>query len=165
MTEYRVDSKVDLNLGILPVDHGTHQAIRIAEWIESQWPGIPIIDWLRRSSCAEHSESLPIVLGYVDPDLNQLCGCGALLLDDMDDRPNLNPWLGCLYVLPAVRRKGIARILVQALLTRAKSLGDSHLYLFCHPRLQSFYESEGWRLIENRVYEEEPCVVMEQELK
>jgi len=80
----------------------------------------------------------------------------------MEDRPELNPWLGCVYVAPHARRRGIARHLVRALVERAKALDISALYLFCDLALRSFYESEGWTGIEERSYEGKPCVVMEQ---
>lgn len=150
-----------MTTGYVSVAPGTQAAVCIAGWIESEWPGIPIIDWLRRPSRSKHNQTFPVVLGYLDPEEKELCASGALLLNDMEDRPNLNPWLGCLYVLPHTRHRGIARKLVHALVAKAKAINISNLYLFCHPRLHSFYASEGWRTIENRIYEGEPCIVME----
>ncbi|HWM95149.1 MAG TPA: GNAT family N-acetyltransferase [Thermoanaerobaculia bacterium] len=142
-------------IAILP---GSQAALGAANWIEDEWPGIPIIEWLRTPSPV--LSEFPVVLGFSDTSDGSLLGCGALLLRDMDDRPDLDPWLGCLYVATSARRCGIARRLTQALAERAQKMAISTLYLFCDPTLRAFYESEGWSSIEERSYEGKPCVVM-----
>jgi GNAT superfamily N-acetyltransferase len=147
---------------VITITPGSQAAVCAADWLKLEWPGIPIIDWLRQpAQDSREMRTLPVVLGYQSLGSGELYACGALLLDDMDDRPKLNPWLGCLYVEPNARRQGIGRHLVRDLVDSAKALGISTLYLFCDPQLRSFYESEGWSAIEERTYEGKPCIVME----
>jgi GNAT superfamily N-acetyltransferase len=121
---------------------------------------MPIVDWLRVPAGMTLSAGLPIVLGYFEGGA-VLRGCGAILLDDMCDRPHWNPWLGCLYVLPPSRNQGVARRLVVGLIDAASRQGIRCLYLFCAPGLRGFYSSEGWRSIERRSYEGKDVEVME----
>lgn len=143
---------------IIQVAAGTPAALCVAGWIETEWPGIPIINWLRQP--IDEGCALPLVLAWQASDDEELCGCGALLNDDMNDRPLLNPWLGCLYVTPRARRQGIGRSLLQALVKKAVEIKIPMGYLFCSPELSPFYESEGWETIENRLYEGKASVIM-----
>lgn len=142
---------------ILP---GTRSAFLAARWIASEWPSIPIVSWLREPLPAGAVCEFPVVVGLVLAS-GHLAACGALLLDDMVDRPTLNPWVGCLYVAPDARGRGLGRTLFRELCERARSRGIRRLFLFCRPELSTFYGSEGWSPIETRVYEGELCIVME----
>ena len=96
---------------------------------------------------------LPRVLGAFDAGV--LIGIGAILLDDMDDRPEWNPWIGCLFVIPTARSVGVGSTLVQFLIAEACQLRLEKLFGFCQPSLVPFYESFGFQSIETRVFEGE----------
>jgi GNAT superfamily N-acetyltransferase len=55
------------------------------------------------------------------------CGYTSLRLQT-DSHPHLKPWLTALYVVPEMRRQGIATLLVHGVVSLAKNLGFSNLY-------------------------------------
>jgi GNAT superfamily N-acetyltransferase len=139
-------------------------ALVAAQWLESEWPGIPIVRWLvAPPSTTDQREGLPSALGVEDDD-HRLCGFGALLMDDMPDRSQWNPWLGCVFVEPSQRRRGIARCITAALVAEGRSRGFAGLYLFCAPQLVEFYASFGFEEIEERKFEGSAQVTMRKDL-
>lgn len=58
------------------------------------------------------------------------------------DRPDLMPWLACLYVNEKHRGKGLAAQLLRHGIQEAKRLGHPALYLSTD--LENFYERKGW---------------------
>lgn len=123
------------------------------------WGELPLARWLEAGT---PTTELPIVAAMRD-ETDSLIAFGALLEHDMEDRLDLDPWLGCLYVDLEHRNHGIARAAVRYLLSVARGLGISTLYLFCADYLMSFYASEGWTEIERCVYEGRPVTIMGRE--
>jgi GNAT superfamily N-acetyltransferase len=75
-----------------------------------------------------------------------VCGGGVKRLDDEAAE------IKRMYVVPAARRRGIARMLLRALEDAARDLGYSVVRLDTGPlqaHAQSIYESEGYRAIGN----------------
>lgn len=139
-------------------------ALVAARWLESEWPGIPIIRWLETPPpIGAKPHGLPWAVG-VEDDAHQLCGFGALLLDDMPDRPEWNPWLGCVYVDQGLRHQGIAARITAALVEEGRSRGYTNLYLFCAPELVDFYARFGFEEIEGREFEGSAQVTMRGDL-
>ncbi|MBN1533684.1 MAG: GNAT family N-acetyltransferase [Spirochaetes bacterium] len=75
-------------------------------------------------------------------------GMVSLKRDDLWERRDLNPWLASLYVLPEFRNRGIAGLLMDAVVDRAAVLGLERIYLFLgqseKASLQAYYSSRGW---------------------
>jgi len=60
----------------------------------------------------------------------------------------LTPWLGSLIVDKAVQGRGIARLLVDSIKNKAKTMGHDSLYLLTFdPTLPDYYCSLGWKHI------------------
>lgn len=59
---------------------------------------------------------------------------------------NIGPWFGRLYVVPQYRKRGIAKLLFEAISLRCKKLGHSTLYLHT-PSQENLYKTWGWQTI------------------
>src|SRR5205809_1122994 len=71
---------------------------------------------------------LPLTLVGIDRD--HVIGTGSLKLDDLEVRPELNPWLGGLFVVPERRNQGFGTALIERLLHEARRLHLVDLYPF-----------------------------------
>jgi len=134
----------------------TNLADTYSGWIEARWGYLPVCDWLKGES--PRASALPHVLGMTDVE-GDLVGAGAILADDMTDRPQWNPWLACLFVTPPNRGLGIGARLSTQLVGYAKATCPE-LYLFCEPNLEHFYKRLGFLPIESRSYEGHLTTVM-----
>lgn len=103
----------------------THDvATRIGEFLAEQPHGCP-------QTFVAVADGLPV-------------GSASLLEHDLPTRKDLSPWLASVFVLPDLRRRGIASALVDSVVAHAASLGVSTLYLFT-PDQTSLYAGLGWR--------------------
>ena len=82
---------------------------------------------------------------YVAEVEGKLVGCYALLLNDINSRQDLFPWIAYLFVLPEYRGKGIASQLLQHGQNIAKQLHFEALYL--ETNIAGLYEKFGFELI------------------
>ena len=81
----------------------------------------------------------------------QFVGTVTAIQTDIHQRPDLGPCLAALWVEPAARRQGIARMLMAAVESRLSWHGFGKVYLSAKPPLREFYEAAGWALIESDV--------------
>ncbi len=75
------------------------------------------------------------------------------LVSDLDDRPELSPWVGALWVEPEFRGHGVAAGLVKAALNEIFGLGHDMAFLCATAEKRGMYQKQGWRLIEEKVGE------------
>jgi GNAT superfamily N-acetyltransferase len=78
---------------------------------------------------------------------NEILGSAALVNHDMDTRKSLAPWLTGVYVKPAFRKQGIAKLLIRRIEKEASALGISRLYLNT-ANAEAFYSLLGWQFLE-----------------
>ncbi|MEV7617771.1 GNAT family N-acetyltransferase [Streptomyces sp. NPDC089799] len=64
--------------------------------------------------------------------------------------------VGGVAVAPDLRGQGLARLVVDAALDHARTLGPRHGLLFCRPPLVPFYERLGWQAVDQDVHVEQP---------
>ena len=95
---------------------------------------------------------------------NALLGMVSLKFHDMDTRPDLDPWLGGLLVLPERRNRGIGTMLMRRATEEARRLDISRLYLWTHTA-ERLYHKLGWQLVERTNYFGKEAVVMEMDLR
>ncbi|MHB2265617.1 GNAT family N-acetyltransferase [Aliihoeflea sp. PC F10.4] len=108
--------------------------------------GIDLFDIQQQEKIAAARDDLfPTVLVLLDDE--QPVGMVALCLDDLDGRPDLNPWLAGLYVEPAHRGRGHSRLLIEALEAFALTGGIDQLWLYT-ASAQELYEKAGWQTAE-----------------
>ena len=98
--------------------------------------------------------------------LNGSQAIGAVSLRDNDGiRPDLTPWLGSLVVDKAYQKRGVGKILVEALKQKAMDLGFKKLYLFAFdPTLPPYYEGLGFKITDMDKFKGHIVTVMESTL-
>jgi GNAT superfamily N-acetyltransferase len=93
----------------------------------------------------------------------KLVGMVSLKFHDMDTRPDLDPWLGGLLVLPEWRNRGVGTLLMQRATDEARRLNVSRLYLWTHSA-EGLYHKLGWQVVERSNYFGKEAVVMQMDL-
>lgn len=96
----------------------------------------------RERACASDSGLLPSVLVLLKDDTP--IGMVALCDDDLEGRPELNPWLAGMFVVPEHRERGYARKLIGALEDFARENGIEHLSLYTETAVDLYLKC-GWR--------------------
>jgi GNAT superfamily N-acetyltransferase len=104
-----------------------------------------------------NTDRLPLTL--VALHRNELVGMVSLKFHDMDTRPDLDPWLGGLLVLPEWRNRGIGTMLTHRATDEARRLNISPLYLWTHSA-ERLYRKLGWQVVERTNYFGKEAVVM-----
>jgi GNAT superfamily N-acetyltransferase len=101
-----------------------------------------------------NTDRLPLTLVAVRAGLavncRELVGMVSLKFHDMDTRPDLDPWLGGLLVLPEWRNCGVGTMLMHRATEEARRLNV--------PRL---YDKLGWQVVERTNYFGKEAVVMQ----
>ncbi|MBT2338690.1 MULTISPECIES: GNAT family N-acetyltransferase [Pseudomonas] len=77
----------------------------------------------------------------------QLLGGASLASNDLPARPELGPWLACVYIAPEARPRGLAAQLIEGICCHAKEAGFTTLYLHTHNQSQ-YYAKLGWEVLE-----------------
>lgn len=106
-------------------------------------------------------DRLPLTLIAHEDD--NLLGMVSLKFHDMDTRPDLDPWLGGLLVLPQSRNRGIGTMLMHRATEEARRLKIPRLYLWT-ATAESLYRKLGWRVLDRSQYFGLEAVVMELEI-
>ncbi len=126
----------------------------LAYWSYHQWylkRDIPFTALVQSYYERAHNTSTP--LAWVAINEKKLpVGMASLKNNDLWSRPDLNPWLASLYIVPEYRFMGIGDSLVKAVVAKAKELGYSRLYLFEGQNetvnLISYYTKRGFSVLE-----------------
>jgi len=90
----------------------------------------------------------------------QPLGAADLVHHEIPDRPDLSPWLSCVYVAPQHRGTGVGSILTRRAVVEAARLGAPTLYLCTWDR-ESFYRRLGWETIDRFTAHGRSCAIME----
>jgi GNAT superfamily N-acetyltransferase len=104
-----------------------------------------------------NTDQLPLTFVALRGD--QLLGMVSLKFHDMDTRPDLDPWLGGLLVLPEWRKRGVGTMLMHRAADEARRLNVSRLYLWTHSA-EGLYRKLGWQVVERSDYCGKEAVVM-----
>jgi GNAT superfamily N-acetyltransferase len=124
-------------------------------------------DCLKNYQERMNSDRLPLTLVAVRAglaaDSRELVGMVSLKYHDMDTRPDLDPWLGGLLVLPEWRNQGVGTMLMHRATEEARRLKVPRLYLWTHSA-EGLYRKLGWQVVERSDYFGKEAVVMEIDL-
>ena len=109
-----------------------------------------------------NTDRLPLTL--VAHQAGKLVGMVSLKFHDMDTRPDLDPWLGGLLVLPEWRNRGVGTIIMRRATREARRLNISQLYLWTHTA-EGLYHKLAWQVVERTNYFGKEAVVMQTDLR
>ena len=93
----------------------------------------------------------PIPLALVAHDSGTFLGTASLIASDLDERPDLTPWVAAVWVEERARGTGIGAALVERATQTCFALGFARAYLCARPRMTRFYERLGWTILERKV--------------
>jgi GNAT superfamily N-acetyltransferase len=139
---------------------------RIANWQYGEWGFLDPADTpTKRKQKLEghlHEGSLPLTLIALESNGKavELLGSADVVHHDLPDRPDLTPWLSCVYVAPEHRGKGVGSALTRRAVEEAGRLGAPTLYL-CTWERESLYRTLGWTTLERFTAHGAVCVIME----
>ncbi|KKK34567.1 hypothetical protein WN59_07520 [Salinicoccus sediminis] len=76
-------------------------------------------------------------------------GTVSIYRNDLPERPEYQPWLTALYVLPDFRGQGVADRLVRDMLNHLSGLGYETIYAKTETQSRyDYYLQKGWKLLE-----------------
>jgi GNAT superfamily N-acetyltransferase len=137
----------------------------VARWIWEEWgraKGRPFERTLARvasRTAAVGLEQVFVVLEGETP-----AGTASFVSEDSDSRPDLSPWLASVYVDPAFRGRGHARLLVTAVEGAARSADMKTLWLFTRTA-PALYASLGWQAAGEIIEDGKPQVLMRRDFR
>ena len=134
----------------------------VARWHYDEWskdePGDAFQYWIDRIARRANRDHIPIAyVAFLD---NTPAGTAMIIENDMDTHPELTPWLAGVYVVPELRRQGVASALVLHAHDEARRLGVKTLYLFTNGA-EPVYEKLGWQTTAREEFEGRMVTVME----
>ena len=99
----------------------------------------------------ENMLDTPIPLALVAHHSGTFLGTASLIASDLDERPDLTPWVAAVWVEESARGHGVGAALVDAAARAAFARGFARAYLCARPRMTRFYERLGWTVLERKV--------------
>ena len=117
-----------------------------ASWKANGYP----LDYISGRLCENMSDSdTPFAL--VAHDGEKFLGTSSVIASDLEERPQLTPWVAAVWVEEDARRRGVGAALVNRAAQDCFALGVSRAYLCARPRMTRFYEALGWTVVERNV--------------
>ncbi|WP_282875979.1 GNAT family N-acetyltransferase [Pseudomonas peli] len=133
----------------------------IAEWHHQEWSslssGMSLQARIKKMQSYLSNNKIPGLFVWFDSGC--VVGSAGILVNDMDTKPALTPWLASLYVVPDQRGRGIGTALVNHVMQYAKTLGNKEIFLFT-PSKENFYSDLGWEVISREEYRGQKVSVM-----
>jgi len=118
---------------------------QLAQWQFEEWDFIlgekKIEARIKKLKTHMNRDKLPIA--WVAHANGQLLGSAALRVHDLEEREDLTPWLGGVFVGSHFRRQGIGAALCATVEDAARSRAIHTLYLFTLDK-QAWYARLGW---------------------
>ncbi|MEG0858652.1 MAG: GNAT family N-acetyltransferase [Pseudomonas sp.] len=128
-------------------NHMTH-CDTFAQWVHQQFhyefEDVPLAQWQQEFAQGQSNGKWKCLVAL---DQGQLLGGAVLAADDLSSRPDLGPWLACVFITPAARGAGIAEQLIEGICTHARDAGIDTLYLHTSDQ-QAYYAKRGWTVLE-----------------
>lgn len=130
---------------VIPLSDASEFLPVIANWHHAEWghlhPGRTVGDLIAEMSEYLGNADVPVM--YVAVDNGQPLATSSLIAHDMDNHPELTPWLANVYVHPGYRGQGLGKRMIDAVMEQARRLGLKRLYLFTTDQ-ENYYRRQGW---------------------
>jgi GNAT superfamily N-acetyltransferase len=117
-----------------------------ASWKEIGYP----LDYIT-GRLTENLNAEPLPIALVAHDGARFLGTASVIVSDLDERPQLTPWIAAVWVEPQARSRGVGGALVERATHDCFALGVNRAYLCARPALSGFYEPLGWIPVERGV--------------
>lgn len=129
-------------MDIISIREQPHYKDQAIIYFQDKW-GSETTNMLYQDAISRSIESTnPLPQWYILYDGDQIAGCAGLIANDFISRCELYPWLCALYIEPALRKQGLATLLIEYVAEHAKKLGFTALHLCTD--LDGFYEKRGF---------------------
>ncbi|MGL5409740.1 MAG: GNAT family N-acetyltransferase [Shewanella sp.] len=148
---------------VIDLKSAPQHIVQLAHWHHQEWAHLGPADATVSHLITQMHEYLtdaPIPKMFISEYQGQVTGSSSLVAADMDTRTDLTPWLANVYVNSDYRNQGLGKLLVNAVLDHANSLGLEKIYLFTADRAE-FYRAQGWCSIARETYKGEMVTIME----
>jgi GNAT superfamily N-acetyltransferase len=99
----------------------------------------------------ENLNAEPIPIALVAHAGAEFLGTASVIASDLEERPQLTPWVAAVWVEPHARSRGVGSALVERAARDCFALGIARAYLCARPARSGFYERLGWIPIETDV--------------
>ena len=132
---------------------------QIAKWYSEEWGNLDDCSGKNRRSTAVleikladylNIDTVPLML--VATKNHSLIAAAQLRFQENSRYPAYSHWLGGVYVAEQERGNGTARILIEAILNKAKQLDIRQLYLQTEDLSGGLYKKMGWQAVEEVKY-------------
>ena len=120
----------------------------VAQWLWDEWhlDAGDSFEAIRDAVAASVSPSGPPQTFVLLVD-NRPVGTASLVAHDLDERPNLTPWLAGVLVIPEARGRGHVIHLIQAVEVACRSAGVGTVWLHTTDA-ERVYARAGWHTVE-----------------
>ncbi len=124
-------------------------------------PNVSLDQYIDRLKEHLNEESLPLT--YIAIHDSTPIGMASLRMDDGLDRYDLFPWLGSLCVAENYRKRGIGKLLIQVIKSRAFKMGFRKLYLSTFDEsVAGWYKRNEWiQMPDEAMYDGKKVILME----
>jgi GNAT superfamily N-acetyltransferase len=139
---------------------------QLAQWLFEQWGTMlgEKTPEARIESLKAHMNRNELPIAWVAHANGQPFGTAALRVDELEEREDLTPWLGGVFVGPHFRRRGIGAALCATVEGAARSRGIRKLYLFTFDK-HPWYSRLGWTVFSPCVWYQRPGEIMCKQLQ
>ncbi len=134
----------------------------LAAWHHDEWRTL-LPGWTLEQATAElrsHTGRRQVPTTFVALDGDAVIGSASLLTADLDGWEHLTPWVASVYVVSALRGRGIGRRLVARAVEEAHALGVPKVYLFTAGQ-EAYYARFGWSPLARTRHHSHDIVIME----
>ena len=94
---------------------------------------------------------------------NEPKGAASITAHDLEERPDLTPWLAGVFVVPDARGRGYAALLIAAVEEEARRAAISTLWLYTNTA-ERIYARAGWQTVETVLHDSKPFALMRRDL-
>jgi N-acetylglutamate synthase-like GNAT family acetyltransferase len=132
---------------------------RWEEWLHGKEPFEDALKRAQRTSAMDLTIPRTLVLLVDDEPI----GTASLTAHDLEERPDLTPWLAGVFVSPHARGRGHVVRLIAAVEEDARQASISTLWLYTNTA-ERIYARAGWRTVETVLHDGKPFALMRRDL-
>ena len=132
---------------------------RWEEWMRGKEPFEDVLERAQRATAMRLKIPQTFVL-LVD---NEPMGTASITAHDLEERPDLTPWLAGVFVVPDARGRGYAALLIAAVEEEARKTAISALWLYTNTA-ERIYARAGWQTVETVLHDNKPFALMHRDL-